>query len=149
MPTILVPLDSSEIAAKVLLVAEALASKLQSKLLLYHVIEPVTTPVPMGASLEILSTSPASLDLEQTESARRRLEELAAPLRARGLDVDCEASFGIPVNEIIDVAGTQAVDYIVLGSHGRGGLFHLFAGSVVTGVLKQSPCPVVVVPARK
>ena len=88
------------------------------------------------------------LDSEQTDVARYRLEQLAAPLRTSGLEVACEASFGLPVDEIADMAAGQGVDYIVLGSHGHGALFHLFGGSVVTGVLKQSPCPVVVVPVR-
>lgn len=149
MATILVPLDTSEIAPKVLLAAESLALKLHSKLILFHVIEPVASYVPVGAAMDMIATSPPALDIEQTEGARHRLDELAAPLRVKGLDVACEAVFGLPVDEIADMAATQAADYIVLGSHGHGALFHLFGGSVVTGVLKQSPCPVVVVPVRK
>jgi nucleotide-binding universal stress UspA family protein len=87
--------------------------------------------------------------MEQTGVAKSRLEQLAAPLRAKGLEVACEALFGMPVDEILDQAKTQGADYIILGSHGHGALFHLFGGSVVTGVLKHSPCPVVVVPVRK
>lgn len=148
MATILVPLDTSEIAPKVLLAAESLAVKLSAKLILFHVIEPVASYVPVGASMDLIATSPPVLDSEQTEGARHRLDELAAPLRAKGIEVACEAAFGIPVDEISDMAGSLATDYIVLGSHGHGALFHLFGGSVVTGVLKQSPCPVVVVPVR-
>ena len=149
MATILVPLDTSEIASKVLLEAESLALKLEAKVILFHVVEPVATYVPAGAAMDLIATSPPELDDEQTDVALGRLEQLAAPLRAKGLEVACEACFGIPVDEIIDQAKTQGVDYIILGSHGHGALFHLFGGSVVTGVLKHSPCPVVVVPVRK
>ena len=149
MATILVPLDTSEIAPQVLVTAESLALKLHSKLILFHVIEPVASYVPVGASMDMIATSPPVFDSEQTDGARHRLEELAAPLRAKGLEVACEATLGVPVDEIADMAASQGADYIVLGSHGHGALFHLFGGSVVTGVLKQSPCPVVVVPVRK
>ena len=149
MATILVPLDTSKIAPKVLSEAESLALQLHARVILFHVIEPVATYVPVGAAMDLIATSPPELDTETVEAAKNRLDHLAAPLRAKGLDVACEAMFGIPVDEIIDQAKTQGVDYIILGSHGHGALFHLFGGSVVTGVLKHSPCPVVVVPVRK
>jgi nucleotide-binding universal stress UspA family protein len=151
MDTILVPLDISESTPKVLLEAETLAAKLQAKLFLLHVIEPIASYVPVGASMDLIASAPPAtgMDAEQTEIAKARLERLAAPLRGKGLDVACEATFGIPVDEILDQAATQGANYLVLGSHGHGALFHLFGGSVVTGVLKRSVCPVVVVPVRK
>ena len=149
MATIFVPLDTSKIAPKVLLEAQSLALQLHARVILFHVIEPVATYVPVGAAMVLIATSPPELDTETVEAAKNRLDHLAAPLRAKGLDVACEAMFGIPVDEILDQAKTQDVDYIILGSHGHGALFHLFGGSVVTGVLKHSSCPVVVVPVHK
>ena len=149
MATIFVPLDTSKIAPKVLLEAQSLALQLHARVILFHVIEPVATYVPVGAAMDLIATSPPELDTETVEAAKNRLDHLAAPLRAKGLDVACEAMFGIPVDEILDQAKTQDVDYIILGSHGHGALFHLFGGSVVTGVLKHSSCPVVVVPVHK
>ena len=149
MATILVPLDTSNIAPKVLLEAESLALQLHARLILFHVVEPVATYVPVGAAMDLIATSPPELDAETAVAAKNRLDHLASPLRAKGLDVACEATFGIPVDEILEQAKTQSVDYIILGSHGHGALYHLFGGSVVTGVLKHSTCPVVVVPVRK
>ncbi|MFA7233336.1 MAG: universal stress protein [Terrimicrobiaceae bacterium] len=149
METVLVPLDTSEIASKVLREAESLAMKLKAGMVLFHVIGPVASYIPGGASMDLIATTPPELDNEQPDVARSRLEQLAAPLRTKGLDVACEATFGIPVDEILDQAKVRGANYIVLGSHGHGALFHLFGGSVVTGVLKRSVCPVVVVPVRK
>ena len=149
MATILVPLDTSGIAPKVLTEAETIASKLNARLILFHVIEPVATYVPVGAAMDLIATTPPDLGDEKTDDAKNRLEQLAVPLRAKGLDVACEACFGIPVDESVDQARTLAVDYIILGSHGHGAVYHLFGGSVVTGVLKHSPCPVIVVPVRE
>ena len=149
MPTILVPLDTSKIAPQVLSEAESLALQLHASVILFHVVEPVATYVPVGAAMDLVATAPPDLDGETVDAARNRLDHLAAPLRAKGLEVACEAAFGIPVDEILDQAKTRAADFIVLGSHGHGALYHLFGGSVVTGVLKHSTCPVIVVPVRE
>lgn len=149
MSAILVALDTSEIAKKVLASAADLARATRSALHLLHVIEPVASYVPVGASMDVITTSPPVLEEEQTDVAKARLETLAKPLKTEGLTVECAAVFGLPVDEIVDAATTQGAGYIVLGSHGHGALFHLFGGSVVTGVLKHSPCPVVVVPVRQ
>ena len=149
MSTLLVPIDTSDIAGKVLAHAEQLARQLGSQLVLFHVVEPVSEYVPVGASMDAISTSPTGIDFEeQTALAKSRLEVLAGPMRAKGLTVCCDAVLGAAVDEIVSQAKLQGADYIVLGSHGHGALFHLFSGSVVTGVLKHSPCPVVVVPVR-
>jgi nucleotide-binding universal stress UspA family protein len=43
-------------------------------------------------------------------------------------------------------AGEQAIDVVVMGTHGRRGLRHLLLGSVAEEVVRQSPCPVLTVP---
>lgn len=149
MSTLLVPLDTSDISGKVLAQAEKLGRQLGAGIALFHVVEPIATYVPVGTSMDAISTSPPLIDIEeQTGLAKSRLEKLAEPLRASGLEVTCEAVLGIAVEEIVEQAGLLAADYIVVGSHGHGALYHMFSGSVVTGVLKHSPCPVVVVPVR-
>ncbi|MEI6073321.1 MAG: universal stress protein [Verrucomicrobiae bacterium] len=149
MKTLLVPLDTSSGTAKVLSVADSLARPLQAKVVLLHVIEPVATYVPVGTGMDVIATSAPEIDIEQAaEDAKKRLEMLAAPFRAAGLDVACEVTLGLAAEEILDQAKMLAADFIVLGSHGHGALYHLFGGSVVTGVLKHSPCPVVVVPVH-
>lgn len=146
MQTLLVPLDASASTAKVLNHAGGLAKKLPARVVLFHVIEPVATYVPVGAAMDVIATSPPPIEEGEIAGAKQRIEQMAAPLRAMGVDVACEAVLGLAVDEIIEQAKTLAADYIVLGSHGHGALYHLFSGSVVTGVLKHSPCPVIVVP---
>jgi nucleotide-binding universal stress UspA family protein len=50
--------------------------------------------------------------------------------------------------EIIKYAKKQKVDLIVISTHGRTGIKHLFLGSVAERIIRQSPCPVMVVPAK-
>ena len=150
MSTLLVPIDTSDISGKVIAQAEQLGRQLGGQLVLLHVVEPIPEYVPVGASMDAIAVSPTGIDFEeQTAQAKSRLEKLAGPLRSSGLDVSCESVLGTAVDEILDQAKLRGADYIVLGSHGHGALFHLFSGSVVTGVLKHAPCPVVIVPVRK
>ena len=49
---------------------------------------------------------------------------------------------------IIEFAESHKVDLIVMSTHGRTGAGHFFLGSIAERVIRQSPCPVMVVPAK-
>jgi len=46
---------------------------------------------------------------------------------------------------IVEYAKTEAIDVIVIGTHGRSGLAHVFMGSVAERVVRLAPCPVLTV----
>ena len=52
-------------------------------------------------------------------------------------------------NEILKFAKKENVDIIVLGTHGRTGIDHVFFGSVAEKVLRHSPFPVFIIPCKK
>jgi universal stress protein A len=51
--------------------------------------------------------------------------------------------------EILKFAKDEEVDIIVVGTHGRTGIDHVFFGSVAEKILRESPFPVFVIPCRK
>ena len=51
--------------------------------------------------------------------------------------------------EILTFAKQEHVDIIVMGTHGKTGIEHVFFGSVAEKVLRHSPFPVFVIPDRK
>jgi nucleotide-binding universal stress UspA family protein len=57
---------------------------------------------------------------------------------------------GTATGEIVKFAEQQAVDLIVMASHGRTGLRRLLIGSTAENLMRQAPCPVLIVkqPAR-
>jgi nucleotide-binding universal stress UspA family protein len=56
----------------------------------------------------------------------------------------------MPVHHIItDFINESGVDLVVMASHGRSGIRRTFMGSVAEQVLRASPKPVLVVPAKK
>ena len=52
-------------------------------------------------------------------------------------------------DEILKFAKDEKVDIIVVGTHGRTGIEHVFFGSIAEKVLRHSPFPVFVIPCRK
>jgi nucleotide-binding universal stress UspA family protein len=55
---------------------------------------------------------------------------------------------GPPATAIVQAAQRLGCDGIVMSSHGRSGLSHALTGSVAEAVVRDSPVPVTVVPAR-
>jgi nucleotide-binding universal stress UspA family protein len=52
---------------------------------------------------------------------------------------------GYPPDHIVAIASREAVDQIVIGSHGRRGLQRFFLGSVAERVLRIADRPVLIV----
>jgi nucleotide-binding universal stress UspA family protein len=150
MKTLLVPLDFSNTTDQVLAQASELARSLDARIVLIHIVEPVATYVPVGASMDVIAAAPPQpAEVQDLSADEARLRSLAQPLAATGLTVECLAVVGLAVDDILDQAAKCEASFIVLGSHGHGALYHLFSGSVVNGVLKRATCPVIVIPARK
>jgi nucleotide-binding universal stress UspA family protein len=51
--------------------------------------------------------------------------------------------------EILKFAKDKKVDIIVVGTHGKTGIEHVFFGSVAEKVLRRSPFPIFVIPCKK
>lgn len=148
MSAIVTPIDFSDTSGRLLEAAEAEARLRGARLHLLHVIEPSAELAGFEADPQMmrLQINPITGDSEKAEEMR--LEKLAAEIRGRGISCDHAVKFGLPADEIIAAVEEQGADLIVMGSHGRGAIYHLFAGSVVTGVLKRTKRPVLVVPLR-
>ncbi len=135
---ILTAIDFSDETEQVVDRALAMAGPSGAGFSLIHVVEyspylfPPDTPLPVDFDLE-----------EQfIEKATDRLEGLA---RRKGVpDAQRFVEAGSPTLEIVRVAQEQAVDLIVIGSHGRHGLQRVL-GSTASGVLHTAPCDVLAV----
>ncbi len=66
-----------------------------------------------------------------------------------GIKFEIVTKIGREYEEIIKFAEREKVDLIVVGTHGRTGLQHVFYGSVAENVIRYSPSPVFVIPSRK
>ena len=139
-PRFLVPLDFSEYANQALEYAIHLASKLEARLTLLHVIQALPLGgVDMGLTLPF--TLLQDLEAKITSSMQAYLERVTAA----GLEGEIIIVKGVPFQEILETAKTQQVDLIVMGTYGRTGLQRVLLGSVAEKVVRLAPCPVLVV----
>ncbi|MEC4684131.1 MAG: universal stress protein [Nitrospirota bacterium] len=142
---ILFPTDFMEGTTQAIPYAVDLAKKYGARLYIIHVIHEVTRAtglyVPHIAVDELYKTMQVEAEKEIT---RVYLEEL------RGFeDVEYKVLTGIPYEEIINFAEENAMDMIVMGTHGRKGLDRLFFGSTAEKVVKGAHCPVLTVRAKE
>jgi nucleotide-binding universal stress UspA family protein len=132
----LVPLDFSACADRALAHAIGFATKLQARLTLLHVIY-----LPLGMEVHI---TPSQAEFEV--DARPALDACLKRVHDAGVEGSSALVCGIPWWEIIDMADTQGVDLIIMGTHRRTGVEHLFSGHVAKMVVRLAPCPVLVTP---
>ena len=148
MKTLLVPVDLSDASKPVVEKAAELAEQLSARVILLHIVEPVATYVPVGATMDVIAAAPPLVETESLSAPDARLKALADQLKAAGIKVEAVTLIGLAVDDILEQAAKYHADYIILGSHGHGALYHLFSGSVVTGILKRTRCPIIIVPSR-
>jgi nucleotide-binding universal stress UspA family protein len=147
MKTILTAIDFSPISQKVVDGAGQLAAAMGARLVILNVAEPIAAYVPVGAAMDVI-TAPMPMEPADLNAVKERLNQFAAPLLSKGLNVETVALVSLPVDGILDQATALQAAMIVLGSHGHGALYQLFSGSVVTSVLHRSHIPVTVIPVH-
>ena len=141
---ILVPLDGSNLAEKVLPFALYLAERFQATLILFHVVE---------------KDSPKEIHgqhhLREVVEARAYLDKLVGQLSASGIsilqDVHEVQESGV-AQTIRDHAEELQADMVVLCAHGNGGLRDMLFGSIAQQVIRQGTVPVLFIrpdPANK
>ena len=140
MKLILVALDGSPNARKVLRGARELAERLDARLILFHAVS-----LPVGLPAQAYAVAPAEVGPLMLETARRDLESYAGDLPP-GLLASVRLEFGAPWQAICETAKDENVDLIVVGSHGYGGLDRLL-GTTAAKVVNHADRSVLVVRA--
>lgn len=139
---VLVPTDFSEPSAKALDYGKELARAFGASL---HVLHAVEEPFVHGWTSEgYLAALPEIREQALAEATRRLEEAVPADERSRQA-TELATRVGDPFREILRYAKGRAVDLIVMGTHGRGGMAHLLLGSVAEKVVRTAPCPVLTV----
>jgi nucleotide-binding universal stress UspA family protein len=147
---IVVALDGSPLAERVLPRVEPLAEHLGSRLLLLRAVRPpgLIAALAVGAAAQPIAggvvdpTPVVEADERETEAYLRGVVER---LRARGLAVDRDQRVGSAAEVIVAYALEYEAGMIAMTTHGRGGLGRAVFGSVADAVLRQAPCPVLLV----
>lgn len=137
---VLIPLDGSELAEGILQPALELARLNHARITLLRVVLPV--PFVLGPHSSGPSFNEAGA-AQSRENAARYLDQVAARIRAQGLQVGIDTVFHTsPALGILDYAATHAVDTITMATHGRGGWSRVALGSVADKVMRGTMMPV-------
>lgn len=142
MSTTLVPIDFSDITPLVVGEAAELARSTGSTLVLLHVALPDPVFVGFEAGPQVVQDA-VERDFQEDH---RRLGELRDGLVQRGIATEYLHFEGSTAEVILREASRLGAGLIVMGSHGHGALYHLFAGSVAGSVLQKAVCPVLLIP---
>jgi len=124
--------------------AVRLARRLDAELVLVH----VATETPLYGEQVFAMPDVKRIYEAQARWAEKRLAERAAALTHEGVPTRWRRRVGVVHAEIGTVAREEAADYIVIGTHGRGGLDRVMLGSVAERVVRTAPCPVITVRQR-
>jgi nucleotide-binding universal stress UspA family protein len=139
---VLVPTDFSETSDSALRYGKALADAFGATLHVVHIIE---EPYGQPWAVEAYGFSLAALQEEWIKDAQTRLASCLSNDEREKLHAVTTTVLGHPVMEILRYASENAIDLIVLGTHGRGPLGHVVLGSVAERVVRKAPCPVLTV----
>lgn len=135
---ILVPTDFSDSAHHALRYALTFAVELKAEILLLHVVETLA----VGYASDLFPVPMAEVFQEMSGYARAEVAKLAEEVRAKGAAARELVVQGKPSAEIVRVAQEEAVDLLVLGTHGKGMLDQALFGSTTERVIRKAPCPV-------
>lgn len=84
---------------------------------------------------------------EELESSLRTQVETALRRAAAPVPVRAEVTWGVSETDTVALyAEKQAMDLLVMGTHGHTGLRRMIAGSVASGVARKAACSVLLVP---
>ncbi len=139
---ILVPLDGSSLAEKVLLHVTPLAKGFGSEVILFHVLR-----------VPAISASPNATIIEDEElaeqDAHQYLDRIENRLEEEGISARPVIVKGKAAESIVDYADLEKVDLIAMSTHGRSGLGRWVFGSVAERVLQGANCPILLIHARE
>ncbi|GJM14454.1 MAG: universal stress protein A [Pseudohongiella sp.] len=135
---VLVAVDLSPNAEKVILAAKKLVNNELDRLQIVHTVE----PLPAMWSLEGCSIDPVELQQKIVENATEVLEKMTAEA---GIDKSRQCiKLGSSVSEIRNAANEFNADAIVIGGHGHSG-WKLMLGNTANKLLHGATCDVLTV----
>ncbi|MEA5554365.1 universal stress protein [Anabaena cylindrica UHCC 0172] len=137
LKTILVALDGSEIAERVIQALGDLVLSSNTKVILCHVF-----PTP-ESEIELPADRPHP---ESPKFSYFQIEKQLQSYQEKLLfESELELVTGDPADEIVRLANIYKADLVVIGSRGLTGMKRIVQGSVSTQVMEEANCSVLVV----
>jgi len=143
---ILVPIDFSKCSENALAFAIQLADKIKANIQVLNV-SPFDTK-----NTENPHTGLVLMEEQNSQSRKRLIKSVKKATESVRSSLDESPSIqnniemGRTETTICDVAARNQIDYIVMGTQGENSTLDKYLGSVASNILKNAPCPVMVIP---
>ncbi len=138
---VLVAVDLGDLSKRILQHAKTIADRFESSLHLVYCYPYAIFPDATGLLYPI---SPEAIETAKHD-AEERLKQLLTDAERKRYRVESSVIVGDPLDRIVEYAKRERIDLIVMGTHGRTGLTHMFLGSVAERVVRTAPCPVLTI----
>ncbi|MCX8531668.1 universal stress protein [Chryseobacterium luquanense] len=145
MINIILPVDFGEKTDQLVDGAVKFAKEVNGKICLIHV-----APTDIGFAIGDMGYQYFP-EIEENEIREELVLLNKINQRILAQDVECEHILkqGIAKDIILEYSDLKSASYIVMGSHGRSGIYDVFVGSLTKGLTKDSKVPVLVLPIHE
>jgi nucleotide-binding universal stress UspA family protein len=138
-------IDGSNSSLKASTFAIDMAKRFDAELIVLHVIDPKYKELeiaisPRPGKFKEIAIRAMEEGEKMVETVRQKATEMNVKVKT-----DVISDFTSVTKDILEYAKANKVDIIVVGSRGMTGFKKLLVGSVASGVVTYSECPVVVV----
>jgi len=142
---ILIAVDNSICAEKAAKTGYEMASRFDAEIALLNIVEPMPQTVNPDFTL-----APAFMELyDNSEENSHILLKGIESKYGNGLKTTYLTSLDTATHGIIQQAEEWGAELIVIGTHGRSGIYHFLMGSVAEHVVRKSACPVLIIPNKE
>lgn len=140
---IVLALDGSHLAETAIPHGVELARRFGTRLILLRVVTPIVGPDDFAYGPNPY-TYQHLLEAE-TKAAQTYVDVKARELRNQDVRAESVVRQGEPASTVLDYAAEAGAKLLVLATHGRTGMARWVFGSVADRVLRNAPCPVLLV----
>ncbi len=137
---ILVPVDFSKDSRKALNYAVGLATKMDSRVVLFHAVH-----LPLISQRELIAVTSLA-EIEQEAVAQLWAWQHAIKVETGFENLETASGTGLLVDQIAAYASDEKFDLVVMATHGAGGLSGILLGSNTSEIIEKCGCPVIAVP---
>ncbi|MDQ8143101.1 MULTISPECIES: universal stress protein [Chryseobacterium] len=145
MINIILPVDFGEKTDQLVDGAVKFAKEVNGKICLIHV-----APTDIGFAIGDMGYQYFP-EVEENEIREELvlLNKINQKVLAHGVECEHILKQGIAKDIILEYSDLKNASYIVMGSHGRSGIYDVFVGSLTKGLTKSSKIPVLVLPIHE
>ena len=145
MINIVLPVDFGKSTDRLIDGAVKFAKETNGKICLIHV-----APADIGFAIGDMGFQYFP-EVEQNEIKEELLQLNRLQQRILAENIDCEHLLkqGVAGDIILEYAREKNAGYIVMGSHGRSGIYDVFVGSLTKELTRRSQIPVLVIPIHQ